>query len=756
VPVLPGQSLLHYRLVEKIGAGGMGDVWRAVDTRLGREVAVKVISERHAQDAEALARFEREARAVAALSHPNVLALYDVGREDDVSYVVTELLHGATLRARLAEGPMAPRAAVELALAVARGLAAAHARGLVHRDLKPENIFVDGDGGVKILDFGLARFAPAAGGADGAADETASTLTTSTMPGTMVGSPGYMSPEQVRGRVADARSDVFAFGSVLYEMLSGRRAFHGESVADTLSAVLQGDPPPMSGVDPALDRIVRKCLRKDREDRYPSAREVIEALQSRSAGAEVAEDAAIAVLPFVDMSQGKDQDYFCEGMAEEIITALSTIPGLRVAARTSTFQFKGTNQDVRRIGQALGVNKVLEGSVRTAGERLRVTAQLINVDDGYHVWSERYDRQMEDVFAIQDEIARSVAQALAGQLGARQAPSAVRDAPGAPRKHSDDLEAYHLYLKGRHERYTTRNFVVALRRFEEATERDPRYALARLGIAETSILLGNTAMSRPRVTLARAETELQYANALAGESPELRSVECALRTSQFDWAAAEAAGRRAIALDPQYIFGWTWLSLALIGMGRFEEARVTAESAVPLDPLSPMAWAVSAWALNAGRRFDEAEPRLRRALELNPRHGLARWNLGICLVGQGRHSEAVTELERLSDRDTDGASLTLGILAWAKAVAGRGDEARRDLDGLRERAKYRHVPRYTLAWTLGALGDIGAALDEYERSVEERDTYLVYPLFPGYDPLRSEPRFHQGLQRLGLDWAIGR
>ena len=222
------------------------------------------------------------------------------------------------------------------------------------------------------------------------------------------------------------------------------------------------------------------------------------------------------------MSQGKDQDYFCEGMAEEIISALSEIPGLRVAARTSTFQFKGTNQDVRRIGQALGVNKVLEGSVRTSGERLRVTAQLINVEDGYQVWSERYDREMEDVFAIQDEIARSVAQALAGQLGARPA-------AGAARKHTDDLEAYHLYLKGRHERYTTRNFARALRRFEEAAERDPRYALARLGIAEASVLLGNTGMIRPRIALARAETELGYAIALAGESAESRAVECALR-----------------------------------------------------------------------------------------------------------------------------------------------------------------------------------------------------------------------------------
>ena len=749
MPVLPGQSLLHYRLVEKIGAGGMGDVWRAVDTRLDREVAVKVVTDRLAQDPDALARFEREARAVAAISHPNILALYDVGRADGVSYVVTELLHGATLRERLDAGPMTPRAAVELAVQVAQGLAAAHARGLVHRDLKPENVFVaDDDGGVKILDFGLARFDDHDSAKGNGTDETARTATSATLPGTIMGSPGYMSPEQVRGQAADARSDVFSFGAVLYEMLSGRRAFTGPSPADTLSAVLQGEPPPLP--HSALEPVVRKCLTKDPEQRYSSARELIPALRTALERSAVEQDApAIAVLPFVDMSQGKDQDYFCEGMTEEIISALSVIPGLHVAARTSTFQFKGTNQDVRRIGQALGVNKVVEGSVRTSGDRLRVTAQLVNVDDGYQVWSERYDRQMEDVFAIQDEIARSVAQALAGRLGARPA-------AGAARKHTDDLEAYHLYLKGRHERYRTRNFAVALRRFEEAAERDPRYALARLGIAEASVLLANTGTTRPRVALARAQTELEYANALAEESAESRAVECALRMAQWDFAGAEAAGRRAIELDPRYIFGWTWLSLTLSGMGRFDEAQAMAESAVPVDPLSPMAWAIAGWARNAGRRFAEAEVSLRRALELYPSHGMALWNLGLALVGQGRAGEAVTVVERAHVGEPAGGSLVLGILAWTKAVAGRVDEARGHLDELRDWAKHRHVPRYPLAWTLAALGDIEAALGEMERSVEEGDAFLMYPLFPGNDPLRAEPRFQRALQRLGLDWAIGR
>src|SRR5262245_5450167 len=295
MPVLAGQSLLHYRLVDKIGAGGMGEVWRAVDPRLDREVAVKVVTDRLAADPGVLARFEREARAVAALSHPNILALYDVGREDGVSYVVTELLRGATLRERLAQGRIPAREALEVALQVARGLAAAHARALIHRDLKPENVFVTSDGVAKLLDFGLARFEDRSPAGDG--DDTI-LIAGATQSGIVVGSPGYMSPEQVRGQVADGRSDLFAFGAMFHEMLSGRRAFGGDSVADTFGAVLNDEPPAVG--EPRLDSILKACLMKDRELRYASATELIQALQSAAEGPiGVGEEPAIAVLPFV-------------------------------------------------------------------------------------------------------------------------------------------------------------------------------------------------------------------------------------------------------------------------------------------------------------------------------------------------------------------------------------------------------------------------------------------------------------------------
>ena len=751
MPVMAGQALSHYQLLEKIGAGGMGEVWRAVDSRLGREVAVKVLPDRFAADPQALARFEREARAAAALSHPNILALYDVGRVDGVSYVVMELLRGTTLRARLAAGALPPEKAIEHAVQVAQGLAAAHGRGLIHRDLKPENLFTTDDGIVKILDFGLARFEDE-GRRDGApADEALTTLVSPTEPGLVVGTPGYMAPEQVRGLGADARSDLFALGAVLYEMLTGRRAFAGPTLADTLTAVLHQDPEPVqtgSAADDRLDGLIRRCVHKDPAERFPSARDLIQELQAVLSDAPAtAPGPSIAVLPFVDMSQNQDQTYFCEGMAEEILSVLSEVPGLRVAARTSAFQFHGTQQDIRRIGQALGVSSVLEGSVRTAGHRLRVTAQLVKAADGYRIWSARYDREMEDVFTIQDEIARSVAQALAMQLGAV--------APGASaRKHSGNLEAYHLYLKGRHERYTTRNFPAAMRFFEEASERDPRYALAHLGIAEMAILLGNSGLVRPCIIFPRAETELQYARALSGETAEGLTVEGLIRAyGRWDWEGAEESGRRAMALDPQLIFARTWMSLLLSARGRFDEAVAMARSAIPIDPLGALAWTMAGWALNAGRRFEEAQEPLVRALELAPRNTLAMWNLGLAHIGAGKPDQALPIFERALQVEP-GWSMNLGMLTWCEAVLGRETEARRHLHELREWSKHGHILHYTVAWALAALGEIDAALDAYERSVDERDAFLAYPLFPGNDPLRDQPRFRAALKRMGLDWAV--
>src|SRR5262245_17237858 len=397
-----GTRLGPYEVMEAIGAGSMGEVYRARDTRLGREIAVKVLPEAISQDRDRLRRFEHEARAAAALSHPNVLVVYDVGSHDGAPYVVMELLEGETLAARLKRSRLPVEKAVEITVQVASGLSATHIRGVIHRDLKPSNIFLTRDGHAKILDFGIAKTT-----LPGALNPEAETRITES--GLVIGTIGYMSPEQVRGTAADARSDIFSLGAILYEMLVGQRAFVGRSGADTLCAIIEGEPPALAslGVNapPALVRILSRCRRNAPVQRFQSAADLrfaLEAATGTGEGASAPREKSIAVLPFANMSATSDQEYFSDGLAEELINALAQLSGLRVVSRSSSFRFRGRDLDVREIGQQLNVDTILEGSVRRAGNRLRVTVQLISVVDGYHLWSERYDRELSDVFVIQD------------------------------------------------------------------------------------------------------------------------------------------------------------------------------------------------------------------------------------------------------------------------------------------------------------------------------------------------------------------
>ena len=541
------------------------------------------------------------------------------------------------MRARLSGGPLPQRKAVELAGGIAQGLAAAHERGIVHRDVKPENVFVTRDGRVKVLDFGLARMVPF-----GPSASQSGVTAGATEPGMVLGTVGYMSPEQVRGEPADHRSDIFSFGAVFYEMLTGRRAFQGASSVETMMAILHEEPPHLREgsrtLPPELVEIVSHCLEKSPDERFQSARDLAFALRfgerdevstaSRRAPAIPEKAPSIAVLPFRNMSPNPDAEYFSDGMTEEILNALSQIPSLHVAARTSSFAYRGKDTDVRQIGRELGVGAVLEGSVRQSGQRLRVTAQLVDVGTGYHLWSDRFDRELQDVFAVQDEISRAIVETLKVRLlGAADAPLV------APT--TRDVRAYDLYLKGRY-LWNRRQTKQAIEQFEAAVAIDPEYADAHLGIADSYAVWGFYGGIPSWEAFARARSAAERAQMLA---PGTAGVHLSLGIIEhyygWDIAREERELRSAIALSPRSHEGFSWLALCFSVSGRADEAREIAQQGVAAEPHSANAQTVLAWTRMGVRRFAEVVPELRRAVELDPEAAFPVWSLGFAQLLRG-------------------------------------------------------------------------------------------------------------------------
>ena len=758
-----GFRLGPYEILEPLGAGGMGEVYRARDTRLEREVAIKVLPPT-LSDAAALARFEREAKLIAALSHPNILAIHDVGSDAGVSYAVTELLEGETLRDRMSTGPVPLRKTVDYARQIARGLAAGHARGIVHRDLKPENVFVTADGHVKILDFGLAR-RDAPGGASAAEALTVARTT----PGTILGTVGYMSPEQVRGETADHRTDVFSLGAILYELVFGERAFRAETDVETMTAILREDPPALRRRGAAPNEIVRviaRCLEKKPDERFQSASDLAFVLTVFE-GAEASEPveatspasgsrvpsaarstisdssrASIAVLPFRNMSADKENEYFSDGITEEIINALTKIEALRVASRTSAFAFKGRDEDIRRIGEQLGVRTVLEGSVRRAGTRLRITAELISVGDGYNLWSERYDREMEDVFAIQDEISLAIANTLKVRLLAGEEGALVARA-------TEDVEAYNHYLKGKYF-FNRRVPRQAIAEFESAIARDPGYAPAHTGLADAYCIFGFYGGIPTLEAFAKARAAARKAYDLEPESAEAH-VSLALVEHYFGWDfdLEDREFLRAIELAPRSAAAHSWLALKRSFIGDPVDARRFAVRARELEPLSPNVQTNVGWTYFAERRFVEAEREFRRALELDPDALYPLWVCGLTVRMLGRHEESVAMLEKATVLTERGQTWYLGHLAWSYGAAGRRVDAVRVLDELRERSAREYVAPFHLAFAHIGLGDHDAAVAALELACEQRNALAWWPQSASvFDPLRSHPRFENVLRKI--------
>ena len=724
-----GARLGPYKIVSPLGEGGMGKVYRALDTRLGRAVAVKISTEQFSK------RFEREARAISALNHPNICTLYDVGSlPSGAGYMVTELVEGETLRDWLKHSPALDRS-VAVIRQVIEALCAAHDAGIVHRDLKPANIMVRFDGYVKVLDFGLAKRIRGAGERN--SEETA-TMSAS-VPGQIVGTVAYMSPEQIMGLEADARSDLFATGIILYEMAAGRHPWPRGSTVDTMHAILHDDPPPIpapaggpSLSAASIEHIARRCLTKKPELRFQTMAELGTALQGAAADSvpdlPKKQQSSIAVLPFANMSADKENEYFGDGLAEEIINVLARVPGMKVAGRTSSFFFRGKDIEFGEIGRRLNVEHILEGSIRKAGSRLRVSAQLIKVNDGFHLWSERYDREMTDLFAIQDEITQSIA----GSLRIKLSPEGA-----TPRRHVPDLRAYEAFLKAR-EHLLVRRSPESLTRGKEllelAIQLDPNFALpySILGVHYTAQAYAQPA--RELIPLARAAQ--QEALRVDPSLPEAHAMLGVCAGMEYRWREAEGHWALAMASEPvpRDVLFW-YGNHYLLPSGRAVEAVKVESPVLDEDPLNLLYRRLYAIALQHAGRLADAETELRRLLEIDEMPP-ALGTLGSVFAQQGRFEEALAVTERAHALAPLVTSIT-GQLAALLVRTGATTRAGALVEKLRSGPQYGASTGLALFHAL--CGELDQAAGWTERAIEERYPGLVAILGPFLRPSPQWP-----------------
>jgi TolB-like protein/Flp pilus assembly protein TadD len=788
-----GETVSHYRVLGRLGGGAMGDVYEAVDTELGRHVALKFLPAQYLANEAALERFRREARAASALNHPHICTVYEIGQHSGRPFIAMEKMKGKPLKAHITATPMPIDKATAIAAEIADALAAAHTEGIVHRDIKPENIFVDERWHAKLLDFGIAKYAPPEDETSLGAGQPLG-VDHPTKPGLLFGTLAYMSPEQGRGESdIDARSDLFSLGVVLYEMVTGQLPFRGHTQGAILEALFTKTQIPPTQLNPEvpaeLERIISKALQKERNRRYASAEELQEDLQNvrreKPAAAVVAAGAplgaarrvasrwallgllvllvpagawllrlasrpsvhtevparstkaSIAVLPFLDMSPGSDQEYFAEGLAEELLNSLARIPGLRVASRTSAFAFKGKNEDLRAIAQKLNVATILEGSVRKQGAKVRITTQLINAADGFHLWSEAYDKTLDDVFAVQQEIAGQVAGALKVTLMAGQAPG----------PQSRNVEAYNAYLQGRffYARRTREDLSRAGDYFHKAIELDPAYAAAWSGLANVHSREAQAFFVPAEEGYKRARQEAEKALSLDGSQAEAHAALGWIeRSYDWDWSAAETSFRRALELEPGNSTAVRGAGLVAFTQGKLGEAEGLARRAAELDPLSPGPhFNLGVYAYYGGR-YPEAITSFSKALELNPDAPNAHAFLGRVHLAQSRAEEALAEMAQEKD-----AFRRLFGQALAYNSAGR----RQDADSALARlvGEYQAVAAFPIAEIHAARGDTDEAFRWLERAYRQRDGGLCE--MKGDPLLRSlegDPRYAAFLVKMRL------
>ena len=744
-------NISHYEIIEKIAEGGMGIVYKARDVRLDRVVALKFLSPNLPASNDQVEQFFHEARAISKLNHPNIATIFEIDEVGEEPFLALEYLPGGTVREKIrdeyAGGKRMPvRKIVSYALAVARALAHAHRHGIVHRDVKTDNALLSAEETVKLTDFGVAQV-------DGRKSASNTDFT--------VGTAAYMAPEQAQGLAVDHRSDIFSFGAVLYELAAGRVPFSGAAQAIVFYEIVHSDPRPLSDfrgdLPDTLAQIVKRALEKDPDDRYAAMDEAVAALEAVRKELELEDTKPIkaelpaptvAVLPFVDMSPARDQEYFCDGMTEEIINVLTAVKGLKVVSRTSSFQYKGGAYDVREIGEKLDVQTVVEGSVRTAGNKLRITAQLIKVSDGYHIWSQRYDREMTDVFEIQDEISQAIVGNLKGKLVRGGQKPLVK-------KKTGNIEAYNRYLKGRHflNQRTRAAILHSIECFEEAACEDCDYALPYAGLAEAYILLGAGGYGEADPAAALDKAREAALKAIEGDESSAEAhlaLALVYYRADWDWDNADREFKRAIEINDGYATGHHQYAMFLAALKRLDEALAEIRKAQELDPLSLIINTAVARILHFSRRFDEAIEQSRRTLELNPQFALGYFDIGVAYAQIGKLEESSAAFKKASELSGNEIS-RLNTEATTCAMMGDRERATELFEKLKELSKTQYVSPIVLAILPMLLGDLDTAFELIEKALADKANALVYlSVEPFFDPLRADPRFAELIKKMGF------